>query len=147
MRLLPLAVAFGLAFALAGCASSGGLHPSATLTDPTTLAARQSLARLDAATSAWPAEDWWTALGDRQLDALIAEALRDNPGLAAADARAQEAQALAGSADAARQPTLSAGGAISGARLPSTVLPSSAGGGHFLRAQYGYASFNWGLDL
>lgn len=147
MRLLPPAVALGLAFVLAGCASSGGLHTSGTLTDPTTLAATQSLTRLDAAPSAWPAEDWWTALGDHQLDALIAEALRDNPGLAAADARAREAQAQAGSADAARQPSLSAGGAISGARLPATVLPATAGGGHFLRAQYGYASFNWGLDL
>lgn len=147
MRLHSLAAGIGLASLLAGCVSSGGLHTSGTATDLSSLATTQSLQRLDAATAAWPSQDWWTGLGDRQLDALIAEALRDNPGLAVADARAHAAQAQVGDANAARGPTVNAGGSVSGARLPTTILPEDAGGGHFLTAKYGYASFNWGLDL
>ncbi|MBU6246190.1 MAG: efflux transporter outer membrane subunit [Xanthomonadaceae bacterium] len=147
MRLQHLAAGIGFSLLLAACASSGGLHPNGTLTDPSTLATGRSLARAHATEATWPAQDWWTALGDRQLDQLIAEALRDNPSLAIADARAREAQSTVVEAHAARGPRVDAGAAISGARLPPTVLPPSAGGGHFLRAEYGYASFNWGLDL
>ena len=147
MRLHHLAAGIGFSLLLAACASSGGLHPNGTLTDPSSLATGQSLARVHAAEATWPGQDWWTALGDPQLDRLIAEALRDNPSLAVADARAREAQSAVVEAHAARGPRIDAGAAISGARLPATVLPPSAGGGHFLRADYGYASFNWGLDL
>lgn len=147
MRLHSLAVGLGLTLLLAGCASDGGLHPNGSLTDPSTLATTQSLARLHAAEANWPREDWWTALGDPQLSALIAEALRDNPGLAAADARARAAQAEVGSADAARGPQVNAGAAVSGARIPTTALPAEVGGGHFVSAKYAYGSFNWGLDL
>lgn len=147
MRLHHLAAGIGFSLLLAACASSGGLHPNGTLTDPSSLATGKSLARVHAAEATWPGQDWWTALGDSRLDRLIAEALRDNPSLAVADARAREAQSAVIEAHAARGPRIDAGAAISGARLPATVLPPSAGGGHFLRADYGYASFNWGLDL
>ena len=145
MRLHLLAAAVGLTFALAGCVSDGGLHPDGTPIDPSALKTQQSLA--DAATAAWPAADWWSGLGDAQLSALIAEALRDNPDLAVADARARAAQAEAGAADAARAPVVDAAASVSGARIPTTIMPADAGGGHFALAKYGYASFKWGLDL
>ena len=34
--------------------------------------------------STWPASDWWQAMRDPQLNALIEEALRDHPDLAIA---------------------------------------------------------------
>lgn len=142
MRLHQLAAAAALTLALAACASSGGLHPEGTPTDPSTLQAGRSLAHLSAA--AWPATDWWTGLGDRQLDALIAEALQDNPGLGVADARARAAQAEAGIADAARGPSVNGGAAVAGARPPAALLGDKA---HFAIAKYGYASFKWDLDL
>jgi NodT family efflux transporter outer membrane factor (OMF) lipoprotein len=145
MRLHFLAAAIALTLALAGCASSGGLHPDGTPIDPSSLKADRSLGNLSPA--AWPAGDWWTGLGDAQLDALMTEALGDNPGLGIADARARQAQAEVGTADAARGPTVDAGGSIAGARIPTTLLPASDGGGHFAWAKYGYLSFNWGLDL
>lgn len=145
MRLHLLAAATALTLALAGCASSGGLHPDGTPTDPSSLQAGRSLA--DVSPAAWPAGDWWSGLGDPQLDALIAEALKNNPNLAVADARAREAQAVAGTADAARKPTLNAGASVSGARIPTTIMPEDSGGGHFAVAKYAYASFKWGLDL
>ena len=147
MRLHLLAAATALTLALAGCASSGGLHPDGTPTDPASLKAERSLAGFMLSPAAWPSADWWTGLGDPQLDALITEALQDNPGLGVADARARAAQAETGIADAARGPTVNAGASVSGARIPTTVLPASAGGGHFMLAKYADVSFNWGLDL
>jgi NodT family efflux transporter outer membrane factor (OMF) lipoprotein len=142
MRLHLLAAATALTLALAGCASSGGLHPDGTPIDPSSLKADRSLANLSAA--AWPSTDWWTGLGDPQLDALIAEALKDNPGLGVADARARAAQAEAGVAEAARKPSVTGGAAAAGARPPAALLGDKA---HFAVAKYGYVSFKWDLDL
>ncbi|MGB5940084.1 MAG: multidrug RND transporter, partial [Rhodanobacter sp.] len=105
MRLHRLAAAAALTVALAGCVSSGGLHPDGSLTAPSSLKAGRSLAGVPVSPAGWPAADWWSGLGDPQLDALIAEALHDNPGLGVADARARTAQAEAGIADAARGPS------------------------------------------
>lgn len=147
MRLHLFAAAAALTLTLAACASSGGLHPDGTPTDPATLKSAHSLAAVSNPGAAWPATDWWSALGDPQLDALIEEALQNNPGLAVADARARAAQAEAGLADAARGPSVNAGASVSGARIPTTVMPADSGGGHFNVAKYAYASFKWGLDL
>src|SRR5690348_8299509 len=142
MRLHLLAAATALTLALAGCASSGGLHPDGTPIDPSSLKADRSLANLSAA--AWPSTDWWSGLGDPQLDALIAEALEDSPGLGVADARARAAQAEAGVAEAARKPSVNGGAAAAGARPPAALLGDKA---HFAVAKYGYVSFKWDLDL
>jgi NodT family efflux transporter outer membrane factor (OMF) lipoprotein len=145
MRLHLLAASTGLALALAGCASSGGLHPEGALTAPTQLKVDQTLARLDVSPAAWPSQDWWTGLGDAQLDALIGEALKDNPDLQLADARAREAQAQVVGADAERGPTVDASGSVGSVRLPVTAAP--LGNGHFAPFKYAAASFSWGLDL
>ncbi len=147
MRLQLLAAATGLTLVLAGCASSGGLHPEGSLTDPSLLKSERSLAGVTLSPAAWPAEDWWTGLGDPQLSALIAEALKDNPSLAVADARARDAQAQAGVADAERGPTVNAGANVIGQRLPTTAFPPELGGGHFTWFKDVRASFSWGLDL
>jgi NodT family efflux transporter outer membrane factor (OMF) lipoprotein len=145
MRLHILAAAVGLTFALAGCASSGGIHPDGTLTDPSSLKADRSFANVQVSDAAWPKQDWWTGLGDPQLDALIAEALHDNPTLAVADARARGAQAAANAADAARDPTVGVGGSVAEARIPTTI--PVLGTGHMAAAKYVYGSFKWDLDL
>ncbi len=143
MRLHPRAAAVALTLALAGCATSSGLAPHATPTDPATLHTTQSLAGVPAAT--WPKADWWAGLGNAQLSQLIAEALADNPTLAVADARVQAAQAIAGATDAARKPTFGVGASVSEARIPTTV--PGLGTGHMAAARYGYASFKWDIDL
>jgi NodT family efflux transporter outer membrane factor (OMF) lipoprotein len=145
MRLHLLAAATALTLALAGCASSGGLHSDGTLTDASTLQTEQSLARLNVSPAAWPSEDWWTGLGDPQLSALIDEALKNNPDLAMADARAREAQAQVGIANAARLPKVNAGGSVGDARLPVTAQP--LGDGHTAPFKYLDASFSWSPDL
>jgi len=145
MRLHLIAAATTLTLALAGCASSGGLHPDGSQIDPSSLKAERSLAGVQVSAAAWPKQDWWTGLGDPQLDTLIAEALHDNPTLAMADARARSAQAEAGVAEAARQPTLNVGASVAEARIPTSV--PALGSGHLGAAKYVYGSFNWSLDL
>src|SRR5512146_1239189 len=82
-----------LALALAACASPGErVVPRAQETTPGALAASRSLAGAPA--GEWPAERWWTAFADPQLDSLIDEALGAGPTLAIAAARIRRAQAL-----------------------------------------------------
>jgi len=144
MRLHLLAAATALTLSVAGCASSGDLHRDGTALDAASLQAEHSLAGVALSPAAWPASDWWSALGDPQLDALISEALKNNPGLAVADARARGAEAEVGSADAARGPNVTAGASVAGARLPTDV---PLGNGHFGLAKYADVSLKWSVDL
>ncbi len=57
-----------------------------------------------------PVDRWWSALGDRELDALIESALAHSPDLAQARARIIEARAGLKSARADRMPTTGAAG-------------------------------------
>jgi NodT family efflux transporter outer membrane factor (OMF) lipoprotein len=82
-----------LALALAGCASQGPAHaPLASLT-PDQLGLHSTAPGADATTL--PSAQWWLALGDAQLNQLIAQALQDSPSLAASQARLDKAMALA----------------------------------------------------
>ena len=62
----------------------------------------------DAQASTPIAADWWTQLGDTQLDALVAQALANNTDVLTALARVREAQASLAAADAARGPSVNA---------------------------------------
>lgn len=131
---------------LAGCASTLGLHADGQLADAASLHAERSIAKAAITPAAWPASDWWTRLGDEQLDALITEALSDNPDLASVDARARAAQSQIDTANAKRLPTLNASGAVTGVYLPTTAAPKPIGGS-FETFPAVYASFNWGIDI
>jgi NodT family efflux transporter outer membrane factor (OMF) lipoprotein len=58
--------------------------------------------------ASWPADAWWRAYHDPQLDGLIDEALKDSPTLAQARARVQKAKASLGETRASLFPSLSA---------------------------------------
>lgn len=93
----------------AACATGGHLRlPDAASLTPSTYP--------DAEVSAGPpaVDRWWTQLNDPLLNELIAEALRDNPDLAAAEARVSQSRALAKAAGAAFLPELD--GAVQGSR-------------------------------
>ncbi|CAN5858495.1 multidrug efflux MFS transporter outer membrane subunit VceC [soil metagenome] len=98
-RLATAASAAVLIAALAACAT---LPPT---TQRATPLAAETLASND---SVWPADGWWRAYGDSQLNGLIDEALAQSPDIAAASARLAKAQALAGQSRAALAPTLDA---------------------------------------
>jgi NodT family efflux transporter outer membrane factor (OMF) lipoprotein len=137
-----------LCVALAGCATSRGLHTTGNTLDPRSLTSQQSLADVTLSPTAWPAQDWWVGYGDPQLSQLIDEALKNNPTLAQAQARAKQAQAAADSIDATRAPQVELDAAAEGARLSNKdpIYPSYALGS-FAWAKSLTAGFSWDLDL
>src|SRR3569833_2161731 len=62
--------------------------------------------------SAWPADGWWKAYTDAQLDGLIGEGLAGSPDLAAAVARFRTAQGFAQQAGAALLPSVDAAASV-----------------------------------
>jgi len=148
MRSFTLPVAIALGLLLAGCTTSRGLHTTGILTDPGSLKSERSLAGVQLSPTAWPTQDWWVSYGDPQLTALIDEALKNNPSLEQAQARARQAQAVADSVNAGRKPEAKFDASITGAYLskknpiyPEYVL------GTFAWSKSLTADFSWDLDL
>ena len=134
---------------LSACVSSQGLAPRASLDDANRLAARATVGSLAKTDAPWPATDWWQALGDPQLNQLMDEALAGNPGLRLARARVDRAAALAGLADAARYPQVTAGADVTEQRFSEhgLVPPSLAGSWHTtnrLALDFSYEFDFWG---
>lgn len=95
-----------LLVAVAGCASMDGLQTRSRPADAMQLKMARSLEGVRADASAWPAEEWWRAYGDPQLDALVAEALAGSPSIRLARARVDRAVAIAQAAGAPLAPQL-----------------------------------------
>lgn len=94
---------------LAGCASNGGLVPTAKLRDGRTLKVDATLAKVPMSPAAWPGRDWWQRYGDAQLNQLVEEALAASPTMRMAEARVRQAAAVAGVAGALESPQLTGG--------------------------------------
>ncbi|KAF1055669.1 MAG: Outer membrane protein OprM [Stenotrophomonas maltophilia] len=135
-----------LALALAACASSRGLQPQGRLLDVDSLHSEHTLADTDLSATGFPAQDWWKALGDAQLDALVAEGLAGHPSLDAADARLRQAESQAGTARADRLPILSVSGGYTGLRLPESMLGDELGG-RYGGSEQAMVDFKYGVDL
>jgi NodT family efflux transporter outer membrane factor (OMF) lipoprotein len=115
---------------LAACASVPDLGAPSAAKPVISYATAQSFSAPEAA---WPQDTWWTAYGDAQLSALVEEALKGAPTMAAAEARVRHAEALAQQAGAALKPSVSltaagsatavTGGSAFGNMLPSGVTP------------------------
>ncbi|WP_448093010.1 efflux transporter outer membrane subunit [Pseudomonas lini] len=80
---------------LAGC-SYHDLQPMSHLWGSSKLQSENALQNIPVSDAHWPAEDWWKAFGDQQLNELIQEALIDNPKLNMAASRVRQAQAIVG---------------------------------------------------
>ncbi|KVN12779.1 MULTISPECIES: efflux transporter outer membrane subunit [unclassified Burkholderia] len=107
--------AAALAWALAGCAPSG-FEPALAPRAPGDDALAQTTG--GAAHGAWPSPDWVRQLGDPQLDALVDEALRQNPTLQAAQARIGVAQSQLQQFESLTGLTAKAGASLSKAHVP-----------------------------
>lgn len=143
-RILTLS-ALSAAWVLAGCAQ---LPDLGTLPHTKTADAFQSTTSLTAPRADWPADPWWTAYGDAQLNALIDEALADAPDLAAAAARLQQADAMLQRAGAALQPQVGANASVTGDKLSyNHLIPRSPATESF--NDYGRATLDlrWELDF
>jgi NodT family efflux transporter outer membrane factor (OMF) lipoprotein len=151
MSTMPLRTPLSLMFSallLAACASPQGLHTQGQALDSASLQGPTFSDKLSPAT--WPAHDWWNSLGDPQLDGLIAAALRSNPDLQVANARARQASAAVLAADAQRQPTLGIEAGVTRSRAARVDDPSGQGRRYgtlrSLSLQGGYHFDLWGGD-
>ncbi|HKI64282.1 MAG TPA: efflux transporter outer membrane subunit [Burkholderiales bacterium] len=134
-----------LVLVLAACASPAErVVPPAQETAPGALEASRSLAGAPA--GEWPAERWWTAFEDPQLDALIDQALVASPTLAIASARIRRAQALVEAAVAKGGYDLTGALDVTHQRFTETgIYPPPIAGSTRTTAQL-TVNFNYELD-
>jgi NodT family efflux transporter outer membrane factor (OMF) lipoprotein len=121
---------------LSGCATQPP-HANVPLATP----AAWSVAADDVAASAPGQDAWWSQLNDHAIDVLTPAALADNPTLAQAIARVDEANADLGVRAAQRLPSLQANLGASRSHNPDGDTNTYATG-----ATLGFA-LNWEIDL
>ncbi|HEX3701631.1 MAG TPA: efflux transporter outer membrane subunit [Phenylobacterium sp.] len=133
------------AIALSACASLPAAVPARTAKPAQAYETRASFA---APAADWPADRWWSAYGDAQLDRLIDEALAGSPDLATAQARLRKAQAATAQARAATLPHLSATAGVEEMKqsyhlgIPPQFVPQGYNDYGLLRLD-----FSWELDF
>lgn len=133
------------ATALSACATLPPAAPARVAKAPQAYAATQSLA---SPTRDWPADAWWTAYGDAQLNSLMQEALAGSPTLAVAQARVRQAEAATATARSRGLPNLSGAGSVERSKqsynigIPPEFVPQGYN-------NYGRVTldFNWELDF
>ncbi|NCU66280.1 efflux transporter outer membrane subunit [Acidovorax sp. 210-6] len=141
-RLLPLAAALATALLLVACASPGPAH------QPRAASTAQAAGLADAGqdASAAPAQ-WWRALGDSQLDALVERALQDNPSLAVGRARLAQAVALSQVREAANGPQATLGVDFSRQHYTAHgLVPAPVAGNSYSTGNI-QASLSWSPDF
>jgi len=88
---------------------------------------------------------WWTQLGDPAIDSLVSSAFADNPTLAQAAARVDQAKAAAGVASAQRLPAVNGNASATRAQTQNTLGGSST---TMLESSSSVgADFSWEIDL
>jgi NodT family efflux transporter outer membrane factor (OMF) lipoprotein len=139
-----------ISLALAGCVDRGDWKPAAQI-EPRALNTEHTLAPAHIDPAAWPADGWWHAYGDPQLDALVSEALQSNPSLQIAQARLRAAQGQATAAGAARLPSTALDAEVTRQRYPEHGLyPPPYAGNSFtdgrLALDFSYDIDFWGKN-
>jgi NodT family efflux transporter outer membrane factor (OMF) lipoprotein len=132
---------------IAGCASSDGLTTRSAPVDAMQLKTAASLAAVPVAPGAWPSEEWWKALGDPQLDALIAEALAASPSVRLARARVDSAVALAEAAGAALAPQASVEAGASRQRISANGIYPKPLAGSWIWQNQAQLNFSYDFDF
>lgn len=131
------------ALALAGCASQGPDHAA-----PAQLGASELGLSLDpTANAALPEANWWTALGDSQLNTLIAQALQGNPSLAASNARFDKAAALATATSTATDVRGTLGADATRQRYTANGMIPAPIAGHVYNSANLQAGLSWAPDF
>ncbi|TZG25916.1 efflux transporter outer membrane subunit [Sphingomonas montanisoli] len=93
------------------------------------------------------AVDWWKALGDPQLDRIMADALSGSPTLAGAMARMRIAQAGIETARAGTLPSVSVSAQEQRTRLPENYIIPPPFGGSSQWVGNAAANVSWSLDF
>ena len=135
--------AIGALLSVAGCANFSGIESQSTMLTPQSLQADNGQA--DAA--AFPQQQWWQTFGDLQLNALIEQAIAQNPNLKIAQGRMREAQAAIAGADSARYPQVNASAQSTRERLSANSIYPPPLGGSTVSMNSATLSASWQLDL
>ncbi len=130
-RAMPIRLAVAMAFAMvaSACAQLPDMPQKPVTKDITRYETAQTLGADAGKEALWPTDQWWVAYNDSQLNGLIAEALKDEPTLAAAQARLHNAEASAQVAGAALLPEVNAQGSVEKQKqsynngIPSEFVP------------------------
>jgi NodT family efflux transporter outer membrane factor (OMF) lipoprotein len=144
-----LALSLAAVSALAACASQPNLGPAPKTASAAAMASEQSFS---APAAAWPADAWWRAYDDPQLDQLIETALAGAPDMAAAKARLAKAEAVARQAGADLLPQLSANGALGQTKqsynngFPKAFVPKGYKADPQLALNFSYEIDFWGKN-
>lgn len=129
----------------AALALSGCVFPQ--VEDPATSPVATETLGLDGDSISPATVQWWTALGDPQLDALIDEGLLNSPTLAQALARVRSAQAQGDAAGAGRQPRFTFDADETYQRFSENFyIPPPYGGSNYWVGQAA-ANMSWDLDF
>ncbi len=127
---------------LAGCASSSGVAaPSHALIAPAQLGAVAD------GNTPWPRANWWADWGDTQLNALIDQALAQQPSLQTVQARLAQAQAAVDVANAARSPQVYGSLALTDQRFTKNGLVPPPLAGTIRWTNDAQIGASWELDL
>ncbi len=102
----PLSV-LALSFVISGCIGTHGIAPQGSALSVDGLATDKAI-QSAAQDAHWPTGQWWRAYADPQLNRLIELAVEGSPSLAIAAARVRQARAMAGLAESAEGPQVSA---------------------------------------
>ncbi len=141
----PLLLSAAAASALAACAPVPNLGARPEVRAADSYAASQSFAGTAQTQAQWPVTNWWAAYNDPQLSALMDEAFRGAPNLAAAAARLRSAQAYAVQVGAARLPRVDASGSAAANQINvGDSLPIDIGSNV---QTIGYGTLNLAFDL
>jgi NodT family efflux transporter outer membrane factor (OMF) lipoprotein len=136
-RALALA---GLMALLAGCVAT----PPTT---PREIALKGDALGLGALPAPDIADKWWTAFGDPQLDALVDQAIKGNPSLAAALARMRMAEAQLSETRALTYPQVNLNGQEVGEHLSKNYIIPPPFGGTDRWIGTIEADLSWSLDV
>ena len=105
---LPRLTLLSALLLLAGCVSMGPQSQRASLNLAAAPNSSRAIDSLTTEAAAWPAQDWYRAYGDPQLDRLVEGARTASPTVAGALARVRQAAALEGMAASALAPQANA---------------------------------------
>jgi NodT family efflux transporter outer membrane factor (OMF) lipoprotein len=132
---------------LAACASTHGLAPQSSIQKPDTLATTKVFADANVNPESWPDSNWWTQLGDPQLNQLIEEGIARSPTLKVAEARTRTALAQAGSAKSALFPQVDSKADTTREHFPANSLIPPPYGGTWDEYSELQATLNWEVDF
>ena len=137
-----------ISVAISGCVSHSGIHGREHETSAHELAFENDTASDGVfVTGDWPDADWWSMFGDPRLDALISQALVDNPTLHAAEARVRAAHSLARAAHSSLLPTLDANATAGRERLSEHDLIYGPIGGSTINQGRIALDFSYDFDF